>query len=262
LALGSSTVLQSWGKTTGGLFSWLTGSITSTVESVMMVMRNFDDIWMLAQLDITEFVGNAIAAVDSFAENIGRISAWIGRNWANMLVDLTDHTGTIFSNLIDNAVTFGRAWWDAVMGNPVNFKFKSLADGFVAATEKFPELAQPAWVEMAKERDEILGRIGAKEAEYANKKAKRAAEIAVSEKEGAGGGKADKAKGETPEKEKKGEFADLAAFAQKLQLGAFGKDATVSAIGDLKNGVVGELKQIKQAVKAQPAQPGFAVGEA
>lgn len=224
-------------------------NLKSAFDIVGVAVRNMDIMWEVSKLKFLEFGANILDVLDTLPENFGRITEWIGRNWWDLLKDLISADIAIFTNLIENAKDFGIAFWEAIQGKGFHFDPTPLLEGFKRTAEAFPEMLAPTFTSMQAEIDRLTNKI-------AEREAKRPQMQAAGEK------KQVEKNPEKPEKAKQGEFTDFAAFAQKLQLGVFGKDATVTAIGDLKGGVVGQLKEIKQAIKGKAAEPGFAVGEA
>lgn len=148
----SSSVLDSWSD-----------KIASAMDYVGFAVRNAGGIWKIAQINVTEFVANALAWIDTLPENIGRITSWIGRNWWNMLKDIGSGTKTVLANLGSNMKSFVEALWSALSGGSFDFKWTPLLDGFKATTEKLPELIKPALVDMSGEVEKVMKGITEKE---------------------------------------------------------------------------------------------------
>lgn len=155
-AEASAPVLQGWAENVKAVF-----------DGVGLIVRNRGAFWEIAQLKVGEFVENAMRWIGVLPENFGRITAWLGRNWYNLLTDMLSAAQAIFTNLITNAANLGTAIWNAITGQPWEFAWTPLLDGFKATTEKFPELIKPNLISVADEVARITDEIGRKEAERA-----------------------------------------------------------------------------------------------
>lgn len=146
--------------------SWM-GYVVGAMEKVGMVARNLGAVWQIAQLRVGEFVINTIEWIKTIPANFGPITEWLGQNWWNLLVDLANGTKTVFMNLIENATSFAQAIWSALQGEPWEFAWTPLLDGFQAVTEALPELIKPALISVDDEVNRIWAGIAKKEAERA-----------------------------------------------------------------------------------------------
>ncbi len=148
----SMPTIMSWGAAISGVF-----------EKVGVVVRNLGAFYKIAQLRVGEFVLNTIAWIETIPANFGPITAWIGKNWWNLLTDMLNATMSVFGNLGTNAINFGKAFWEALKGNGFNFDWTPLLDGFKATTEALPDLIRPDLISVDDEVNRILGDISKKE---------------------------------------------------------------------------------------------------
>lgn len=149
---GNLPAIQSWAD-------YLLGAM----NTVGRVVRNLGAYWQVAALRVGEFAANAVAWINTIPDNFGPITAWLGRNWANLLRDMIDGTATALTNLGVNALNFGKAFWDALSGGEFNFTWTPLLDGFTTATEQLPELIKPELLSVQAAIDEIWAGVDKKE---------------------------------------------------------------------------------------------------
>ena len=155
-----------------GIFGTFGSVVGDVVENISFAIRNAGSIWEIFQLQAQQAFGNIIAVIETFPENFGKIMAWLGRSWFDLLVDFANAERTVFSNLIENAVEFGKAIWSAIQGDGFEFKWKPLLDGFEATAEAFPELAKPAWISLEDQIAAVGEEIGRRETKRAEDLAK------------------------------------------------------------------------------------------
>lgn len=146
--------------------------ITSAIKRIGKFVRNFGLYWQIAQLSATQAISNIVAVFQTFPANFRIITAYIGRNWFDLLVDLANAERTAFFNLLDNAQAFGAAFWDAIQGKGFNFEWKGLLTGFEATAEKLPDLIEPVWVSMENEMNALFDQIESNELARAQNVAK------------------------------------------------------------------------------------------
>jgi hypothetical protein len=264
-AFASSTTIQQWGRDAGAVFEWLQGVIggplVATIETLGSAFRNFDGVIAMTRVNATEAFANILAVVDTIPENFSRITAYVGENWQTLLRDMVVSALTAFQNILENAFNFGKALVEAIKGNGFKFDPKPLLDGFEAATKEMPKLVRPAFVDMAKERAEIMDGMVGVEAKHQLDVGKRAAEMAKGQAAPAAAKKDEAKPEETPVKPEKrtSEFIGLAEFAKKLQTGLFGKDSSGKDIAKWTEASAKELQQIRVDMKGRGPDPGFAV---
>lgn len=264
--LGSSQTLQGWGRSVGGVFEWLRATVANTVgdllERVGLWFRNFDDIVALTAVDVKESVGNMGAAFDWLMGAAGQYLGWLGTNWPQVFRDAMTASFAILQNFASNVQGLFAALWE-YMQNPAggfNFESKGLLDGFKATVEKLPEIAAPVWVTMAKERDEILGRIGANEAKHQADMARQALAMAAGNVPAAAAaakpagppGAADGAGKGKPGKDPQASFFGLEEFAKHLQTAAFGgagKTGAIEKVGGAGGGPGGDGSVLAEIAK-------------
>ena len=171
-----ATVLEVFEQNKPMIESW-GGALTGVMERVGYAIRNMGAFWRVAQLSATQMVANVLITIDTLPENFSRITAWLGRNWLNLLVDFTQMAAATFTNLLTNATDFGKALWDAIQGKGFSFTFTPLLKGFEAATEKFPELVKPALISLHDEMDAEFRKVETREQKLADDLAARAKNV-------------------------------------------------------------------------------------
>lgn len=159
-------VIQSWAE-----------KVTDVMRGVGVLARNFGDFWQIARLRVGEFVSNTLAWFETLPANFGPITEWLGRNWFNLLKDMAAMIQAPFANIAKNAANLGSAVWHALRGEPWEFAFTPLLDGFKATTEKLPELIKPELISVQGEVDRIMAGITAKETERLKNMAKAGAPV-------------------------------------------------------------------------------------
>jgi hypothetical protein len=139
--------------------------LTSAMDAVGSVVRNFGLYWQVVTLRVGEFASNTVAYLQFLPENVGRITEWIFNNWQTMLGDLIILVGTFGKNLVNYFLDLGKAVWEAFKGGTFKFEFsQDLLKGFHAETEKFPEMLHAELIDVSKEIDAVYDEIGRKEA--------------------------------------------------------------------------------------------------
>jgi flagellar biosynthesis regulator FlaF len=159
-------------------------SFASAMGTVGVMSRNLGSMWTITQLKIGEFAENSVRWFETIPANLRIILPWIGRNWQNMLIDLASAAAAIFTNILDNAWNFGQAVWAAIQGQPWQFVWTPLLDGFKATTEALPEMIKPALISVSAAVNEEVGKIAEREVAHADAIAK-AAKAAMPKKPGA-----------------------------------------------------------------------------
>jgi hypothetical protein len=161
-----ATIGELWTTTFAGAVSVVAGwfqsimnFFTAVITGISSVAHNFGLYWKFMELSATQTFRNIMAWWDTVPENLGRIWAWLQRNWWNLLVDMTEGAKATFTNLGKNAAAFGEALWDAIQGKGFHFVWTPLLEGFKATTEKMPELMKPVWADMSEEMQKIWDQI-------------------------------------------------------------------------------------------------------
>lgn len=149
---GSMPVIQKWME-----------SVSGAMETVGVMARNQGSMWKISQLRVGEFVINTIEWLKTIPANFGPIMSWLGRNWQNLFIDFAEIMEKGFLNLLDNAYRFGEALWNALQGQPWEFTWTPLLDGFKAVTEALPELIKPALISVDDAVNEIVSDVTKKE---------------------------------------------------------------------------------------------------
>jgi hypothetical protein len=169
-AVGGRDLMQSIGEmfreNQDTITSW-GGWLKSAFDEVSMVVRNFGSIWKIAQLQITEVVGNVIAQVDAIMTNMGLLAEYVAGNWRQVLTDAFTYVSTVLKNLAGNAGGLIGAVKDAAMGKGWSFEWTDLTKGFVATMAELPTLAQPALVDLSAEIGAEMDKIFAGEQAHA-----------------------------------------------------------------------------------------------
>ena len=200
-------------------------SVSGAVNVIGVAARNSENIWKILTLRIGAWAENAIAYVNVIGPNFAQMTAYIGRNWQTLLIDLATAQSAAFTNLGQNAVNFGKALIEAIKGNGFEYAWTPLLEGFKSASEALPELIKPRLVDVEKSIAEIMGEIEAKEmARALTIKAK--AGKAASEAEAIVGGKSQKSDDKGPQFAKGAERGSKEAYAELLKLsGTSSKDS-------------------------------------
>lgn len=237
------------------LVSTINGYLAPAVERVGFVVRNFGDIWQIAQLTAKEVIDNMIARVVTWGRNVVEVVTWAATNWRTLLVDAAVAIGTALFNLQQNFMAVGEAIGRFLVDPTQGFsvEWTPILDGFEATTKTLPRLLEPTLVDMQGEIDDILGRIGAREVKFQADKAKAAADLANAKLSGErpGGGPGGKSEA--------GKSIGLEQFAKDLQEGVFGKDDTAKkqlAVAEKSKEI--QAKQLDVLTKARAAMVAVA----
>lgn len=206
-----------------GIYNFVGGAL----EGIGVFMRNLPAVWDVAVLQISQGVINIGEYMSAFMTNAGIIGNYIATNWSSLVVDGLTIVGTAFQNLGTNLLNLAESFINFLNDPTAGFSFNwtPLLDGFVATTEKMPELIKPSLTSLQDQIDSKLSEIGKREAQRVidrNKTAVQAATAPASAK-----GAATPAGSGKIEKEFKSESLGAAEFARKLQGGLLeGKDKT------------------------------------
>lgn len=206
----------------GGVFDSFAAGVQEVVDVVGVAWRNLDLMWEITTIKASEMGMNLVAILETLPENVGRIAAWIGRNWYQLIVDGLTATGTAFMNFGENLSNLAAAVYRFVTDPTAGFEFQwtPLLKGFEATAEALPELVKPALVDLQDEIDragnEMADRETKRAEDIAAKRAKAAKPVAGQAAAADAGGGSDKS-----------QRFDSADFAYKLQLDLLnGKDDT------------------------------------
>lgn len=209
------------------MLNQILGTITSVVDGVSMLVRNWDIAWEMIK-----------TTVQTRVTNIGEIFSWLGSaattvaryvadNWRTLLFDAFEAITTALANLGQNIRDFGSAvynWISSGFKQPFEFKVTGLFEG--KAAMQSPGLNLP---EMK------LTDLSEKLAPLASALAEREQGRKADTFEGPG-----KKKGEAARSP--AEFMGLVDFAKKTQVGALGDPAKETAKNTGK--AVGLLEKI------------------
>ena len=182
LAIANSTasaLADGWSASKGA-FDSLVESVVGQIDTAALVLRNFSDVWSLVQLNATEAVANVVSYFQTLGEDIVYIATYIADNWYKLISDAINAVGTVMVNAAKNFHNLGMSAVQSLL-NPAaatGFQWTPMLEGFTATAEKMRDAAKPVWVSMQRERDEILGRIGQREAKRLDDVAKKAQKIA------------------------------------------------------------------------------------
>lgn len=86
------------------------------------------------------FVQVAAEAAHLFTAGLPEYAKWFFDNWFNLLVDFGNIHMTVISNLFENMKTAWQAVLDYISGNPVEFDFKPLTEGFKSSLSDLPQI--------------------------------------------------------------------------------------------------------------------------
>lgn len=200
-----SSVVETFEANRGIIDSWA-GYLTSAMDTVGMVLRNWPDVWEIAKLSILEKIINIGEYIATLPENLGIIAEYVAGNWKEMLVDAFNAVATVLHNLGDNIGRFAYAVYQFMKDPTKGFQFEwgSLTEGFEATAAALPQMIKPHLTSLQDEIEAAGGRINERERRRAEGLAKNA-----------------RAAGEHPGKETKHEekakSSGLAEFAADLR---------------------------------------------
>lgn len=162
---------QSIGASLLPAFNSLLAAGNTMVDALARGWRNLPEYFTIARIRIAEGIQNLIAWFQVLPENVGRIAAWIGKNWYELIVDGINASITAFKNFGANLQNLGEAigQWFADPTAGFNFEWKPLLEGFKATADALPEMVKPAFVSMQAEIDAVGQRIADREQARAQK---------------------------------------------------------------------------------------------
>ena len=139
-----------------GIIAWAKNAFDVCAYAI----TNWQDTLKLAGTEAALFgVRTASQIAYTFTEVIPATLTWFSQNWRTIFTDIVNYTSTVFTNLLTNAANFGVALWEAVKGNGFTFNWTPLTDGFKAATQELPKIADrqvgPLESRLAKSAEEM-----------------------------------------------------------------------------------------------------------
>lgn len=146
------------------IFQAWADQLKAAMDVAGVVARNFGSVLTIVKLKAQETFLNVGAWLATLTENFGVAFEWIGRNWYAVLTDMGNGFITAAGNILQNAVDFGSALGNALMGKGFKFDATPLLDGFKSAISELPDFVKPAYVSLQAEIDKEMAKIQAKEA--------------------------------------------------------------------------------------------------
>lgn len=242
---GLASLMEGWESSKATVEGW-SNSIITAIDTVGVVWRNLGDVWQIGRIKIAEAVANTIAEIEVMPGNIGKIAAWIGKNWYSLIYDgitlATNGFIQFFRNLSNASSAFGK--WLADPSAGFDFKWEGLADGWAATADALPEMTKPALVDYQKQVDEVGERIAANEKRRAERMAadkKEANKPALAAAAATPAAAAEKKEKEKKAKEKKQEEQwssrtfDAASFHEDMRAKQYEAMAKGSALANAAN---------------------------
>mgnify|MGYP001053500064 CR=1 FL=1 len=154
----ASNLTSSW-EASSATFAGYADTFIGWVDTIGAAWRNLGDVWSLAFLPVVDQFGGFIASFEQMGTDIVNIGKWIGDNWYQILADSFNAVVTVAQNAGANIY---KALKGAITGEAADFS--GLLDGFEATISKMPEAAKSTWKGVEAQREEILARMGEREA--------------------------------------------------------------------------------------------------
>lgn len=85
-----------------------------------------------------------------FTNALPQYISWFGSNFSNMLTTIGDFAGTVFANLVYNIENAWKALMDYLSGNPVQFDWTPLTEGFQNSISELPDIPKRLTTEFEK----------------------------------------------------------------------------------------------------------------
>lgn len=125
---------------------WFRAKVGETFETVYQVLRNAGPYFELLKLYAEESFRNVLAIAQTLPENFGRVFAWLGRNWWNLLTDWVSMWKTVAGNIFDNVKILGASIGDYLGSIDWGKHFvQPIVDGFKLVLQKAKDFGQAVW---------------------------------------------------------------------------------------------------------------------
>jgi hypothetical protein len=150
-----------------GMFQSWADAVSSAIDTVTIVIRNWPDVWEIVKLSVQEKLANLLSYFEVLPQNLSIIGNWIASNWKELIVDAVNGVGAVFSNLGKNIANLWKALQGFFAGEGFKFDWTPLTEGFKATADALPALIEPQLVSLQDKIDAAGGRIAEREAQRA-----------------------------------------------------------------------------------------------
>ena len=153
--------------------------ITDAIESIRVMVRNWDIslalIWEYLKLGFF----NAVEIVRNFGHNAASIVGWLGKDLGATFTTMVNFVTTIFTNLGKNIMAVWTAVLEFIHGKGFHPDFTPMLDGFKSTMSKMPEMTSAATQQSNAAIEGLIGEMGQRETKRAmdQAKAKHDAEV-------------------------------------------------------------------------------------
>lgn len=150
---------------------WIAGAIGNVADFI----ANFDIYFQIAQQSIAMWTTNGIVMVQDFFKNFGKLMAWAGSNWKNILFTMLDYGLTIFINLGENIRTLFEKIWNWVKSGftgALDLKkedFKGLTEGAHSAISDMPKIFTSELAKTTPEIEKLYDKLGERQKDIQEK---------------------------------------------------------------------------------------------
>lgn len=96
------------------------------------------------------FVKTGLDAAHFFTTAMPEYLTWFGKNWSSVMLTAVDYASTIFINLGENIRNLWKSVVDFFSGNPVQFDWKPLTEGFKNSIADLPDIPERMTTEFEK----------------------------------------------------------------------------------------------------------------
>jgi hypothetical protein len=138
--------------------------VRQSAEVVGFTLRNIDDVVQLAGVNMAEAFTHAGETIAWAAGVAGDFGAYLAGNWRSLATDAVNAVSAAVSNLVGNIKSVLDGLAGLARGKGFEVKFKPVLADFDAKTEAFKVREAPALTDFSGQKNEITGRIAAKEA--------------------------------------------------------------------------------------------------
>jgi hypothetical protein len=125
---------------------WFASKVGEGFDFVFKVFRNAGPYFEILKLKAQESFGNIVAIVATLPTNFGRVFAWLGRNWWNLLKDYVSMWKTAAGNLLDNVKILGASIGDRL--GSIDWRkaiVQPFVSGFKMVLEKATSFGKAVW---------------------------------------------------------------------------------------------------------------------
>lgn len=166
-----SDVFNKMGEYTGGFSNVLntiweyivTGAATAMAILEFTIGNAFNAVEAAAYGLAYGVLGGMNELIHLWTSTLPEAIAWFVDNFGNLMTDLQNFTGTVFTNMWDNIKAFIDGMINLLSGGSADFQFKALTDGLEATLTELPKFTERIPGELEKQMkaglDAAVGRI-------------------------------------------------------------------------------------------------------